>query len=168
MFVPVALAVVVAVTLLARRTVTSSALGRFRALFPAWRFFDRAAASPELRVRFASGDGELGAWAAIEHPPRRRALGWLFAPERNLALACHAAVEQLVAELGELTLEATGDDAASGAIEADPAVVGLVSYELVTRIARAHVPTGARFQWKLVVPGDSAPEDYLLSPVVAA
>ncbi|MCE9573541.1 MAG: hypothetical protein K8W52_10320 [Deltaproteobacteria bacterium] len=166
MLVALALAVVIVVALQARRAVNSVALSRFRALFPAWRFFDRATASPALLVRFASGDGELGAWAAIDRAPHHRALGWLIAPERNLALAYQAAVEQLVTELGEL--ETTDGDAADDAIDTDPAVVGLVSYELVTRIARAHVPARARFQWKVIVPGEPTPHDYLQSPVIAA
>jgi len=148
----VALAVLAVVTLLARRTVASPALARLRALFPAWRFFDRAVESPRLWLRV---DG--GAWHALEAPPRSWLVGWAFAPASNLALAYHAVIEQLVAELGELALEDATDDP----VVTEPEVVGLVSYELVTRIARAHVPAGARFAWKIVVPG---PIDYLQSP----
>lgn len=154
------LAVLVVVTLLGRRAVASPILGRLRALFPSWRFFDRALASPELLVRFGAADA-LGAWTAIDQLAAPPGLGrWAFAPSSNLALAYHAVVEQLVAELGELELEDTG---AAGTVERDPQVVDRVSYELVTRVARAHVPAGAQFQWKIRVPGE--PADYLLSPV---
>jgi hypothetical protein len=168
-----ALSALAIVTLLARRTVQSPTLGRLRAVLPSWRLFDRAVASPQLQIRFAepAGAGALGAWQPVERPPRR-ATRWAFAPAGNLGLAYHALVVQLVAELAELELdepaEAAGraEDPLAG--ETDPAVVGLVSYELVTRVARAHVPAGARFQWKIVVPGPAAPVDYVRSPVVAA
>ena len=162
-----ALALLAIVTLLARRTVASPLLGRLRALLPSWRFFDRAVASPALWVRRAD-DGDDGVWLPIAAPARRWT-GWAFAPAGNLALAYQTIVEQLVAELGELELEATADlDAALPlAVETDPQVVGLVSYELVTRIARAYTPGARRFQWKIVVPGDPAPTDYLLSPVLS-
>lgn len=155
------------VTLLSRRAIASRTLGRLRALFPAWRFFDRAAASPALLVRFATGGAALGPWSAIPSSRahrRGRAMRWLFAPDDNLALAYQAAVDQLVFELGELD----GGDNDGSEIETDPAIVALVSYELVTRIARAHVPAGGRFQWKIVVPGASLSEDYLVSSELAA
>jgi hypothetical protein len=159
-----ALALLAVVTLLARRTVASPLLGRLRALLPSWRFFDRAVAPPQLWVRLA----EDAAWLPIA-PPARSWTRWAFAPLANLALAYHAIVEQLVAELGELELEleAGADPAAPLAAETDPQVVGLVSYELVTRVARTHVqPAGRRFQWKITVPGDRAPMDYVVSPVM--
>jgi hypothetical protein len=184
-----ALAILVVVTLLARRTVASPFLGRLRALFPSWRFFDRAVASPQLLVRRIEA-GTPGAWMAIaalarrgapaadarrdgdvdRHGSRREpgASRWAFAPASNLALAYHAVVEQLVAELAELEL--AGDAASEGtplAIEMDPQVTGLVAYELVTRIARAHVAPGAQFQWKVIVPGAPAMTDHVLSPVLA-
>ena len=131
-------------------------IGFFRALLPSWRFFDRAVASPQLFVRV-----EEGAWRAFDLGPRP---WWtpVFAPEANLALAYASAVERLVQELGELALE--GEVAADG-IERDPRVTGMVSYELVTRIARSVVPAGARFQWKIVVVEHG---DYIVSPAIAA
>ncbi|MBC7976308.1 MAG: hypothetical protein H7138_15155 [Myxococcales bacterium] len=188
------LAVLAAVSLLARKTVASPLLGRLRALFPSWRFFDRAVLSPRLLVRIVDGevarpwiavDGgvavDAGDKVAASHEvaasdahlvmPCAATPGWLrwaFAPADNLALAYHAVVVQLVAELGELEL--AGDDLpedAPLAIETDPQVTKRVAYELVTRVARAHVAAGARFQWKIVVPGEPAPIDYLLSPVLA-
>ena len=170
-----ALVVVVAVTLLARRAVSSPLLDRMRALCPAWRFFDRVTGSPALLVRFAAGAGELGPWSSVLGKRRGRSMRWLFAPHDNLALAYQSVVDRLVHDLGELEAgeddgDGDGDGAGAGAntAEGDPAVVGLVSYELVTRIARAHVPAGTRFQWKVVVPAEPAPEDYLVSGVVAA
>ena len=163
-----ALALLAVVTLLARRTVASPLLGRLRALWPSWRFFDRAVAGPELWIRLAGAADRDAAWRPIASPARPWTR-WAFAPAGNLALAYHAIVEQLVAELGEFELEAAGDvdPAAPLAVETDPQVIGLVSYELVTRVARAHVPLGHRFQWKIVVPGEPAATDYLLSPVTA-
>lgn len=149
-----ALAILAIVSLVGRRAIASPALGRLRALFPAWRFFDRAVASPALFVRFAIGGSALGPWSAVRPRRRGRAVRWLFAPDDNLALAYQAAVDQLAFELGELD---EPDEPAE-----------LVSYELVARIAGAHVPAGARFQWKLVVVADRGPEDYLVSPELAA
>lgn len=160
------------VTLLSRRASASRTLGRLRALFPAWRLFDRAIGSPALHVRFAAGGAALGPWSAIHARHRRgRAVRWLFAPHDNLALAYQAVVDQLVFELGELDDETGGGDNDDALIETDPDVVALVSYDLVTRIARAYVPAGARFQWKIVVPGEPTPEtcvDYLVSAELAA
>lgn len=144
------LAVVIVVTLLARRAVASPALARLRVLLPAWRFFDRAVASPRLWVRAG------GTWRPLAVPPRGP-WGWAFAPRANFALACQAAVDQLVAELGELAV-ADGDD--GDPVVIDPAVTGLASYQRVTQIARAQAG-GGRFAWKIVVPG---PADYLQSP----
>jgi hypothetical protein len=86
----------------------------------------------------------------------------LFAPSANLQLAYASVVERFVHELGDLDLDC--DPPADG-IERDPRVTRLVSYELVTRIARTVVPSGARFQWKIVVPAHG---DYLTSPAIAA
>jgi len=166
-----ALVLLVVVTLIARRSIGHPAVSRLRALLPAWRFFDRAAPSPYLLCRWAVLGADLGVWSRIDGGPRGAA-SWAFAPRANLWLAYHAAIEQLVAELGELELAAPpGPDA----IDTDPAVVGRVSYALVSRIARAYLPAavrgapGAVFQWKLIVPGD-APDrgDSLVSVELAA
>lgn len=172
----VALAILVIAARRSRRAAGGVVLARLRVLVPAWRLFDRATASPRLFVRSAARDDALGGWTAIDAAPRRWA-SWAFAPAGNLALAYHSVVEQLVAALGELG-EASSDT--------DPAVTGLVEYELVTAIARAHVPAalrdqaGARFQWKVTVPDDSDDRndsndsdasdasDYLVSPELAA
>ena len=159
-----ALAVLAIVTWLGRRAVGSPVLGRLRALFPAWRFFDRAVASPRLMIRYGA---PLGPWHGLEAlaPRSRRATRWAFAAADNLALAYQAAVEQLVAELGELELEAEVElPRGEPAPERDPRVTGLVSYALVTRIARAVAPAGP-LQWKVVVPGG---EDDLISPIFPA
>jgi hypothetical protein len=121
-----------------------------RALLPSWRFFDRAAPSPQLFVRTD------GTWRAFDGGPRP-ALTPLFAPRANLHLAYASVVEQLVAELGDLDLE--GDAPADG-IERDPRVTELVGYQLVARIAETQVTTGTNYQWKIVVAGD----DYIVSP----
>ena len=157
------LAVLVIATVMERRGVDGSLLSRLRALFPAWRFFDRATAGPCLLIRHAAPGERLGAWSPIDAGPRGRA-SWAFAPHANLALAYQAAIEQLATELGEIEIAAPS---AADEIETDPAIVNRVSYELVSRIARRHVPAGLRgvagavFQWKLVVPGE--PDDALVS-----
>ncbi|HEY0191486.1 MAG TPA: hypothetical protein VGC42_10225 [Kofleriaceae bacterium] len=145
-----------------------AALGWLRAVFPAWRFFDRAVASPRLWIRYAAAGGPLGPWTALEilAPCSRRRTRWAFAAADNLTLAYQAVVEQLVAELGELELDPDGaDDGGAGEIERDPRVTGLVGYALVSRIARAQVPGEARLQWKIVVPDGS---DYVVSPIFEA
>lgn len=152
-----ALVVLVVVTWLARRTTRSPVLARLRVLFPAWRFFDRATASPVLFVRHADTSGQLGPWRPVT-APAAPAMRWAFAPRANLALAEQAAVEQLVAELGDLDIEEDADAAH------DPRVIDRVSYQIVGRIARAHVPTAAAHQWKIVVPDG----DYVVSAVIAA
>lgn len=162
-----ALVVLVVATLLARRAVGHPVLSRLRALVPAWRFFDRAAPSPYLLVRWAPPGTAFGAWRPLDGGPRGAA-SWLFAPRGNLFLAYQAAIEQLVAEVAEIELAAS---AGVDEIETDPAITGRVSYALVSRIARAHIPRaqpGVRFQWKLVVPGDAAPAESLVSVELAA
>lgn len=94
--------------------------------------------------------------------PPRTAWTPLFAPSANVHLAYHAAVAQLVDELGSLDLE--GEPPADG-IERDPRVTNLVAYELVTRIARAHAPVGSLVQWKIMVAGETSP--YIMSPELA-
>ncbi|MFN0248495.1 MAG: hypothetical protein ACKV2T_16500 [Kofleriaceae bacterium] len=122
-----------------------------RALLPSWRFFDRAAPSPQLFVRVAGG-----AWTPFAGGSRP-AFSPLFAPSANLHLAYTSVVEQLVAELGDLDLD--GDAPADG-LERDPRVTELVGYELVARIAETQVTAGESYQWKIVVAGD----DYIASP----
>jgi hypothetical protein len=125
---------------------------RLRALFPSWRFFDRTTVPPRLFVRAVAG-----AWQAVA-VPRRRAWSWAFSPAGNLALAEQSTVEHLVAEVDELD---------PGLDHDAPVITGLVSYELVTRIARTHAPSG-RWQWKIVVDRDGEVSDYLVSPELAA
>ena len=171
------LAALAVVPVVARRAVPGAALARLRALMPAWRFFDRAVGSPQLQVRVAidGSAGPLGAWRPIAELGARSPgwSRWAFAPADNLALAYQAAVDQLVAELGELDIDDDDEDDdeprdGSLAPERDPRVLSLASYQLVTRIARAHAPPHARLQWKIVVPAGEAEADYLLSPVLAA
>jgi hypothetical protein len=131
-------------------------LRSFRALLPSWRFFDRAAPSPRLFVRVAGAD-----WLPFAAGPRP-GLTPLFAPSANLSLAYGSVIDRFVQELGDLELD--GDAPADG-IERDPRVTSLVSYELVTRIARTMVAPAARYQWKIVVPDEG---DYIVSPELAA
>jgi hypothetical protein len=128
-----------------------------RALFPSWRFFDRAVLSPRLYVRVGGSADQLSAWTPVEIGPRSAA-AFAFAPAANLALAYQSSIDRLVVELGEIDLEDSAGD-----IETDPRVTELVSYRLVDRIARAHAPRAALVQWKLVVPEVAG--DYLVTPI---
>ena len=165
-----ALGILVVVTWLARRSTGYPGLVRLRSLLPAWRFFDRVAPVPSLWIRWAAPGGGFGPWSVSDDGPRG-VLSWAFAPEANLVLAYHVAVEQLVAEIAELELAAP---AGPGEIETDPAIVGRASYEVVSRIARRYAPAavrarpGARLQWKLVVPGRDEPPETLVSLELAA
>lgn len=123
-----------------------------RALLPSWRFFDRVTQAPRLFVRNTGGE-----WQPIATPPRR-AWSWAFSPRGNLALADQSAVEHLVADVDELDPSLDHDA---------PAITGLVSYQLVARIARAHAPAG-RWQWKVVVDREGEVSDYLVSAELAA
>lgn len=125
---------------------------RLRALLPSWRFFDRATMPPRLYVRAVGSE-----WRPIA-APARRAWSWAFSPRGNLALAEQSTVEHLVAEVDELDPSLAHDA---------PAITGLVSYELVARIARAHAPAG-RWQWKIVVDREGEISDYLVSSELAA
>ncbi len=124
------------------------AIQRLRALLPSWRFFARATVSPQLLVRRVGGE-----WQPVA-TPRRGPLGWLFAPASNLALAYHSTVEHLVAEVDELD-PATDHDA--------PAITGLVTYQLVTVVARESVTAEGRWQWKIIVLDEREWTDYLVS-----
>lgn len=165
-----ALAILVVVTWLVRRTAGHPGLTRLRSLVPAWRFFDRAAPVPSLWIRWAAPGGGFGPWSISDDGPRG-ALSWAFAPRANLVLAYHAALDQLVTEIAELELAAP---AGPGEIETDPAIVDRASYEIVSRIARGYVPAavraqpGARLQWKLVVPCIDEPPETLVSIELAA
>ena len=130
----------------------SSIAQRLRALLPSWRFFDRVTVPPRLYVRAVGGE-----WQPIA-VPRRRAWSWAFSPAGNLALAEQSTVEHLVAEVDELD---------PGLDHDAPAITGLVSYELVARIAREHAPAGS-WQWKIVVDREGEVSDYLVSPEQAA
>lgn len=129
-----------------------SIVQRLRALLPSWRFFDRTTVPPRLFVRGAGGE-----WQSIS-VPRRRAWSWAFSPRGNLALAEQSTVEHLVAAVDELD---------PGLDHDAPAITGLVSYELVSRIARTHAPPGP-WQWKIVVDREGEVSDYLVSPELAA
>jgi hypothetical protein len=168
------LAVLVVVAWFARRTVGHPVLSRLRALVPAWRFFDRVRPSPYLVIRWAAPGAALGAWVRIDGGPRE-ARSWAFAPRANLRLAHHAAVEQLVAELADVEVADREAAADPDTADTDPAIVDRVSYRLVSRIARTHVPAalrdrpGARFQWKLTAPGDTPDQaESLVSGELAA
>ena len=141
--------VVALVTLLGRASLNHPVLSRFRALLPAWRFFDRAVHGPALWIRTVPS----GAWTQLPTGSRPRGSA-LFAPAANLTLAYQACVDQLVAELGELDVVDAGP---GDGVDRDPRVTSLVSYELVARIARIH----GGVQWKIVVADQ--PGDYILS-----
>jgi hypothetical protein len=121
------------------------ALATLKVLLPSWRFFDDAAGSPTLWVRCAASGEELGPWRT---PSRSvsRGPGSLFVNARgNLALAHHSLLEHLLSDVADLDerLEAS---AAAATVEQ------LVSYRLVTRLAKAQLPADAvRFQFKLTV-----------------
>ena len=128
-----------------------------RALFPSWRFFDRAVLSPRLYVRVGPAPDRLSTWTPVEIG-RRPAATFVFAPAANLALAYQSSVDRLIVELGEIDVEDAESD-----VETDPRVTGLVSYRLVDRIARTHAPRAAFVQWKIVVPEVAG--DYLVAPI---
>jgi hypothetical protein len=143
------------IALLGRATIKHPALARLRVLLPAWRFFDRATRSPRLLVRSVSGE-----WRGLDEiAGPRQARSGLFAPQANMFLAYQAAVDQLVAELGELDLDESDD-----VVERDPRITGLVSYRLVARIAAEHAD-GAH-EWKIIVPEGAGFADYIASPIV--
>ncbi len=147
----IALAVVVVASRFARH------LTPVRALFPSWRFFDRATLSPRLYVRVGCSPDRLSAWAPVEIGPRPAA-AFVFAPAANLALAYQSSIDRLVVELGDIEIDDSGS-----AVETDPRVTELVSYRLVGRIARALAPRAAFVQWKIVVPEVAG--DYLVAPI---
>ena len=128
-----------------------------RALFPSWRFFDRAVRSPQLYVRVGASADRLSAWAPIELG-RRSVVAFAFAPAANLALAYQSSIDRLVVELCDLPL-----DEAECEVESDPRVTELASYRIVDRIARALAPCAAFVQWKILVP--EVPGDYLVAAV---
>lgn len=123
-------------------------LGLLRVLLPSWRFFDDVAGSPTLLIRCGARGGELGPWQAVSLAAARHSAGSLFlSPRGNLALAHHTLLEQLLSDVADLD-----ERLATGA--AADAVPLLVSYRLVTRLARAKLaPNEARAR----EPGVTAP-----------
>ncbi|MEY4514369.1 MAG: hypothetical protein RLZZ450_6491 [Pseudomonadota bacterium] len=132
-----------------------------RVLLPSWRFFDDVAASPTLLVRYGAAGDELGPWRAAGSSPLARPTarldkgprgpGALFIQARgNLALAHHTLLVHLLSDVADLD-DRLGADAVADAVPL------LVSYRLVTRLARAELPSrGAqRFQFKLTVCPDA-------------
>lgn len=152
-----AAAVVIALTIVVVAARFGRQLTPVRALFPSWRFFDRAVASPRLYVRVGASPDQLAAWIPAEIGSRATG-AFAFAPAANLALAYQSAIDRLIVELADIDLDETASE-----IETDPRVTALVSYRLVDRIAHAHAPRGAYVQWKIVVP--ELPGDYLVAPI---
>jgi len=73
----------------------------------------------------------------------------------NLALAHHALLERLLSDVADLD-ERLETSLAAAAVEQ------LVSYRLVTRLAKTQLPAEAvRFQFKLTLPPDTLPADML-------
>ncbi len=152
--------VLAAVAMLPRLEVQHPAIALVRVLIPSWRFFDDISESPLLLARVANPDAPFGPWLPVLHPPRRALRDVLWNPGGNLALACNALVEHLVADLADF------DE--SGAIRAEE----LVSYQLVlnlvrsTLAARSQPATGIRLQFKLAERAStttSTPGDVMIS-----
>lgn len=159
--------VLAAVAMLPRLEVQHPAIALVRVLIPSWRFFDDISESPLLLVRVANPDAPFGPWLPVLHPPRRALRDVLWNPGGNLALACNALVEHLVADLADFD-ESGADFDESGAIRAEE----LVSYQLVlnlvrsTLAARSQPATGIRLQFKLAERAStttSTPGDVMIS-----
>ena len=159
--------VLAAVAMLPRLEVQHPAIALVRVLIPSWRFFDNISESPLLLARVANPDAPFGPWLPVLHPPRRALRDVLWNPGGNLALACNALVEHLVADLADFD-ESGADFDESGAIRAEE----LVSYQLVlnlvrsTLAARSQPATGIRLQFKLAERAStttSTPGDVMIS-----
>lgn len=133
-----------------------------RVLLPSWQFFDDVAGSPTLLIRCGAKDGELSPWQTVSLASPRKTGSLFIHPRGNLALAHHTLLEHLLSDVAELDDRLDADAAAD-------AVPLLVSYRLVTRLARAQLATQGelfgpphapqrRFQFKLTVFPD-APRD---------
>ena len=166
--------VLAAVAMLPRLEVQHPAIALVRVLIPSWRFFDDISESPLLLARVANPDAPFGPWLPVLHPPRRALRDVLWNPGGNLALACNALVEHLVADLADFDEsgadfdESVADFDESGAIRAEE----LVSYQLVlnlvrsTLAARSQPATGIRLQFKLAERAStttSTPGDVMIS-----
>jgi hypothetical protein len=131
-----------------------------RTLFPSFRFFESEEPSLCLLARTRSEGRELSPFAPVLSAARRRPLSLVFNPEGNLALACYALLETLVAELAELGPTAIG--------EAEQ----LVSYRLVQNLAVASLrrrglqADGVHYELKLLsVAADTGDaEELFVSP----
>ena len=159
--------VLAVVAMLPRLEVQHPAIALVRVLIPSWRFFDGISESPLLLARVANPDAPFGPWLPVLHPPRRALRDVLWNPRGNLALACNALVEHLVADLADFD-ESGADFDESGAIRAEE----LVSYQLVlnlvrsTLVARSQPSTGIRLQFKLAERAStttSTPGDVMIS-----
>lgn len=134
-----------------------------RVLLPSWRFFDDVAGSPTLLIRCGANDGQLGPWQTVSLASPRKPGSLFIHPRGNLALAHHTLLEHLLSDVAEL-------DDRLGADAAADAVPSLVSYRLVTRLARAQLAShgerrepedasARRFQFKLTVFPDARGSD---------
>src|SRR5207253_735370 len=98
MYAGVQVAVVIAFAIVVVAARFARHLTPVRALFPSWRFFDRAVLSARLYVRVGPSVDAMQAWAPAEIGPRSAA-AFAFAPAANLALAYQSAVDRLIVEL---------------------------------------------------------------------
>ena len=128
-----------------------------RAFFPNWKFYHAIGAPPRLRVRGRLASGEWLPWQLVYPRRARRVWQVLHNADVNLALAHQNLVDHLANDINDL---AEGAD-----------VRDCVSYQLVSRLARASLPAQAmayQFELRLESPGDAPHLRMLQSPVIPA
>jgi hypothetical protein len=123
----------------------SPTLRYLRTLLPTWRFFEAPDVVPQLEVR-ALGDER---WQDAL-PPLARPLGALWwNGEHTMRLAEHAALDALIEELDGCPVER---------------VPSLPSFRTARALAERHLGEGAaRYELRIVVVGDGAPEEVFRS-----
>ena len=122
------------------------ALLLFRAVFPAWRFFEDVTTIPHLEARFKSNSDEFSPWISLLHKPKRKVTNIIFNPETNLFHAYQSLLQQVESDISELNRERTDDFTASVSFRL---LLALVRQELKLLLKNGPPGAEAVFQFRL-------------------
>lgn len=128
-----------------------------RAFFPNWKFYHAVGRPPRLYARARMPDGTWLDWRLIYPRAQRRVVHLVHNPEVNLALNQQNLVDHLAYDINDLP---EGGD-----------LTTYVSYRMVSRLAREHLPAEVvayQFEVRLEPTADAVMHCMLQSPVMSA